>query len=87
MTKSWDDEAWDDYLHWQTQDKKTLKRINNLLKDIDRQPFSGIGKPEPLTGNLSGYWSRRIDESNRIVYRIKESKIEIIQCGSHYRDK
>ena len=87
MTKSWDDEAWDDYLHWQTQDKKTLKRINNLLKDIDRQPFSGIGKPEPLTGNLSGYWSRRIDELNRIVYRIKDSRVEIIQCGSHYRDK
>jgi len=87
MTKSWDDEAWDDYLHWQTQDKKTLKRINNLLKDIDRQPFSGIGKPEPLTGNLSGYWSRRIDELNRIVYRIRDSRVEIIQCGSHYRDK
>jgi len=87
MIKSWDDEAWDDYLHWQTEDRKTLRRINNLLKDIDRQPFSGIGKPEPLTGNLSGYWSRRIDDSNRIVYRIKDSRIEIIQCGTHYRDK
>ena len=87
MIKSWDDEAWDDYLYWQTQDKKTLKRINNLLKDIDRQPFSGIGKPEPLTGNLSSYWSRKIDDCNRIVYRIKESRIEIIQCGTHYRDK
>ena len=87
MIKSWDDEAWDDYLYWQTQDKKTLRRINNLLKDIDRQPFSGIGKPEPLTGNLSGYWSRKIDDCNRIVYRIKENQVEIIQCGTHYRDK
>ena len=87
MIKSWDDEAWDDYLFWQTQDKKTLKRINNLLKDIDRQPFSGLGKPEPLTGNLSGYWSRKIDDSNRIVYRIKDGRVEIIQCGTHYRDK
>ncbi|MCL2669546.1 MAG: Txe/YoeB family addiction module toxin [Syntrophaceae bacterium] len=87
MIKSWDDDAWADYLYWQTQDKKTLKRINNLLKDIDRQPFSGIGKPEPLTGNLSGYWSRRIDDSNRIVYRIKDSRIEIIQCSTHYHNK
>ena len=87
MIKSWDDDAWDDYLYWQTQDKKTLKRINSLLTDIDRQPFSGIGKPEPLTGNLSGYWSRKIDDCNRIVYRIKDNQIEIIQCGTHYRDK
>ena len=87
MIKSWDDDAWDDYLHWQTQDKKTLKRINSLLTDIDRQPFSGIGKPELLTGNLSGYWSRKIDDCNRIVYRIKDNQIEIIQCGTHYRDK
>ena len=87
MIKSWDDEAWEDYLHWQAQDKKTLRRINNLLKDIDRQPFSGIGKPEPLTGNLSGYWSRKIDDCNRIVYRVKDNRMEIIQCGTHYRDK
>lgn len=87
MKKSWDDDAWEEYLYWQSQDKKTLKRINNLLKDIDRQPYSGIGKPEPLTGNLSSYWSRRIDDSNRIVYRIKNNQVEIIQCGSHYKDK
>ncbi|MCL2566401.1 MAG: Txe/YoeB family addiction module toxin [Defluviitaleaceae bacterium] len=87
MIKSWDDEAWADYLYWQTQDKKTLKRINNLLKDIDRAHYSGIGKPEPLSGNLSGYWSRRIDDCNRIVYRVKDGKVEIIQCGTHYRDK
>lgn len=78
--------AWDDYLHWQTQDRKTLRRINALLKDIDRNGYDGIGKPEPLRENLSGWWSRRIDDSNRIVYRIREGRIEIIQCGSHYRD-
>ena len=87
MIKSWDDDAWEDYLYWQTQDKKTLKRINQLLKDIDRSPFDGIGKPEQLKGDLSGYWSRRIDYSNRIVYRIKNDIIEIIQCGSHYLKK
>ena len=63
----WDDDAWDDYLYWQTQDKKTLKRINALIKEIERTPYEGIGKPEPLKGNLSGWWSRRIDEKNRIV--------------------
>ena len=87
MIKSWDDDAWDDYIYWQTQDKRTLKKINDLLKDIDRNGYNGIGKPEPLTGNLSGYWSRKIDDCNRIVYRIKENRIEIIQCGTHYRDK
>ena len=92
MEKSWDDDAWDDdawedYLHWQTQDRKTLKRINKLIADINRNEYEGIGKPEPLTGNLSGFWSRRIDDRNRIVYRIKQNRIEIIQCGSHYRDK
>ena len=86
MIKAWDDEAWGDYLHWQTQDRKTLRRINALLKDIDRNGYEGIGKPEPLRENLSGWWSRRIDDSNRIVYRIREGRIEIIQCGSHYRD-
>lgn len=86
MIKAWDDDVWDDYLHWQTQDRKTLRRINALLKDIDRNGYDGIGKPEPLRENLSGWWSRRIDDSNRIVYRIREGRIEIIQCGSHYRD-
>mgnify|MGYP002565733180 CR=1 FL=1 len=68
------------------QDRKVLKRILQLLKDIDRNGYDGIGKPEPLRENLSGWWSRRIDDSNRIVYRIREGRIEIIQCGSHYRD-
>ncbi|MDR2570618.1 MAG: Txe/YoeB family addiction module toxin [Oscillospiraceae bacterium] len=86
MIKLWHDDAWDDYLYWQTQDKKTLKRINKLLQDIDRNGYSGIGKPEPLKHDLSGYWSVKIDEKNRIVYRIENGKLEIWQCGSHYRD-
>ena len=84
MTKSWDDFAWEDYLYWQKQDKKTLKRINQLLQDIDRNGYSGIGKPEPLKGNLQGFWSRRIDDVNRLVYRIVDNRIEILQCRSHY---
>ena len=86
MKKIWDEEAWEDYLYWQTQDRKTLKRINLLIQDIDRNEYSGIGKPEPLKGNLQGYWSRRIDEANRLVYRINGGKIEIIQCRSHYQN-
>ena len=73
MRKIWFDEAWEDYLYWQVQDKKTLKRINALLKDIERNNFNGIGKPEPLKGDLSGFWSRRIDDTNRLVYRINNS--------------
>ncbi len=84
MIKAWDDFAWEDYLYWQRQDKKTLKRINQLLQDIDRNGYSGIGKPEPLKGNLQGYWSRRIDDVNRLVYRIIDNRIEILQCRSHY---
>jgi len=87
MDKSWSDEAWDDFEYWQTQDKKTLKRILNLIKDIDRNGYEGIGKPEPLKNDFSGWWSRRIDDRNRLVYRIKDDRIEIIQCGSHYGDK
>ena len=84
MKKIWFDEAWEDYLYWQLQDKKTLKRVNQLLKDIVREPFSGIGKPEPLKGELSGFWSRRIDGVNRLVYRIKEDVVEILSCRGHY---
>ncbi|MHC1747337.1 MAG: Txe/YoeB family addiction module toxin [Cellulosilyticaceae bacterium] len=87
MIKVWDEDAWDDYLYWQTQDKKTLKRINQLIKDIERNGYEGIGKPEPLRGNHSGYWSRRIDDCNRIVYKISNDQVIIVQCGSHYRDK
>ena len=78
------EDAWNDYLYWQSQDKKTLKRINLLLQDISRSGHEGLGKPEPLKGDLSGYWSSRIDECNRIVYRYSDSGIEIIQCKGHY---
>lgn len=87
MIKIWQDDAWEDYLYWQNQDKKTLRRINQILKDIERNGYLGIGKPENLSGDLAGFWSRRIDDKNRIVYRIKNNTIEIAQCGSHYRDK
>lgn len=86
MRKVWFDEAWDDYLYWQTQDKKTLKRVNALLKDIERSYFAGIGKPEPLKGELSGFWSRRIDDTNRLIYRIKDGVLEILSCKGHYDD-
>lgn len=86
MHKIWFDEAWIDYIYWQTQDKKTLKRINNLIKDTERNPFEGIGKPEPLKGDLSGFWSRRIDDTNRFVYRISNDKLEILSCRGHYED-
>ena len=77
MNKLWQDEAWADYLYWQQQDKKLLKRINQLLKDIDRSGYDGIGKPEPLKG-------RRIDDTHRLVYRIRDGRIEIAQCRTHY---
>ncbi|MGN0609232.1 MAG: Txe/YoeB family addiction module toxin [Oscillospiraceae bacterium] len=87
MIKAWTEDAWEDYIYWQTEDRKTLKRINNLIKDIERNKYDGIGKPERLSGDLSAYWSRRIDDCNRIVYRIDGDVIKIVQCGSHYRDK
>ena len=86
MNKVWHDKAWDEYVEWQKQDKKTLRRINDLLKDIDRHPFSGIGKPEPLKCSKQGYWSRRIDEANRIVYKAEGDQLIIAQCGGHYDD-
>ncbi|MBE5807325.1 MAG: Txe/YoeB family addiction module toxin [Clostridiales bacterium] len=88
MNKIWSDEAWEDYLDWQTQDKKTLKRINLLLKDIDRNgPMIGIGEPEALKGDLQGYFSRRINEKDRLVYRIADGQILIAQCRGHYYDR
>lgn len=87
MQKVWDYEAWDDYLYWQTQDKKTLKRINQLIKDIDRNGNSGLGKPEPLRFGNTGYWSRRIDSKNRLVYKIEKNEIRIAQCRTHYGEK
>jgi len=80
----WTDEAWADYVWWQTQDRKTLKRINRLIQDTMRSPFEGIGKPEALRENLSGFWSRRIDESNRLVYAVDNSRLTIISCRYHY---
>ncbi len=80
----WTQAAWDDYLYWQEQDRKTLKRINVLLKDALRNPFSGIGKPEPLRENLSGFRSRRIDDTNRLVYAIEGDNLAVITCRYHY---
>lgn len=87
MDKRWSSEAWEEYLDWQTGDRKLLKRINQLIRDTERDPFQGLGKPEPLTGDLSGWWSRRIDGGHRLVYRVRDGVLEIAQCGSHYRDK
>lgn len=81
---SWTDEAWNSYVYWQTQEKKTLKRINKLISDVKRSPFDGIGKPEPLKENLSGFWSRRIDDTNRLVYTVDDTAITVISCRYHY---
>ena len=84
MIKIWSDQAWDDYLYWQNQDRKTLKRVNQLIKDIERNAYEEIGKPEPLKYELQGFWSRRIDEEHRLIYRIQEDSIEIASCRLHY---
>lgn len=81
---SFSSRAWEDYLYWQTENKKILKRINLLLLDIDRHENDGIGKPEPLKHHLQGFWSRRIDDTNRLVYRLENGQIEVIQCKGHY---
>ncbi len=86
MKPNWFEEAWEDYVWWQTQDRKTLKRINSLIKDSQRNGYGGIGKPEPLKGDLSGFWSKRIDDDNRFVYRIKDGDLEILSCKGHYDD-
>ena len=87
MNKTFSDQAWEDYVSWQSEDRKTLKRINQLLKDIYRNGTEGIGTPEPPNGNFSGYWSRRIDEKTRLVYRIDGGNLLIAACKSHYGDK
>lgn len=84
MRLLWEDRAWEDYLYWQMQDRKTLKRINILIGEIKRPLFEGIGKPEPLKGNLSGYWSRRIDDINRIVYFEQNGIVYVVSCRGHY---
>ena len=86
MLKLWTDRAWEDYLYWQSQDKKTLRRVNALIRDIERNPYDGTGQPEALRGNLSGHWSRRIDNYNRLVYRIQDEGLVILQCRGHYDD-
>ncbi len=84
---TWTHAAWEDYLYWQTQDKKTLKKINKLIDDVKRDPFDGLGDPEPLRANLSGYLSRKIDHKNRLVYAVEDSAIIIIVCRFHYDDQ
>ncbi|MCL1800682.1 MAG: Txe/YoeB family addiction module toxin [Promicromonosporaceae bacterium] len=84
MTVSWDDNAWDDYLWWQVHDRSILKRINRMISESSRDPGFGIGKPEKLRENLSGYWSRRITDEHRLVYRVADDGIFIMQCKYHY---
>ncbi len=84
MNKVWTENAWQDYIYWQTEDRKTLKKINRLIEDVSRNGNNGIGKPEPLVGELSGFWSRRIDETNRLVYKSDTSNIYILSCRYHY---
>lgn len=91
MIKAWNERAWEEYLYWQHQDKKTLKKINLLVRDIERNGYNSMGKPEPLKNNLSGWWSVRIDDKNRLVFRLskndKASFLEILSCKGHYQDK
>lgn len=87
MNKVFADTGWEDYLYWQVEDRRTLKKINGLINDIARNGNEGMGKPEPLRGNLSGYWSRRINAKERLVYRIDENNIYILACWYHYGDK
>ncbi len=81
------EDAWEEYLYWQANDKKTLKKINSLLKAVQRSPYDGEGKPEPLKGDKNGKWSRRINEKDRLVYSFENGSITVIQCKGHYNDK
>lgn len=83
----WLSDAWEEYLYWQSQDRKTLERVNVLIKETMRHPFTGIGKPEPLKSNLSGWWSRRITREHRLVYKVEKEMLIILQCRFHYDDK
>ncbi len=87
MNKAFTDIGWEDYLYWQTEDRKTLRKINTLLKDIEGNGHEGLGKPEPLTGDLSGFWSRRINQKDRLIYALEMDQIIIIACRYHYDDK
>lgn len=86
MIKIFADNVWEDYIYWQTEDKKTLKKINNLIKDIERNGNEGIGKPESLKGDLSGYWSRRINDKDRLIYKLDNEKIYILACRTRYQE-
>ncbi len=87
MALLWEDKAWKEYCQWQVLNKKKLKKINSLIKEIQRTPFVGLGKPEPLKNNYKGWWSRRIDDEHRLVYKIKDGNIIIASCRNHYDDK
>ena len=87
MHKKFSERGFEDYIYWQTQDKKTLNRINKLLQDIDRNGYNCIGKPEPLRGEMAGWWSVRIDEKNRLIFKVENDVVEIYQCGTHYDNK
>ena len=87
MHITWSEDGWDEYLWWQTQDKKTVKRINGLIRDMQRTPFEGLGKPVPRKGAMRGWWSRRIDDENRIVYRVSSGALVIASCKTHYGEK
>jgi len=84
MNLIWATTAWNDYLYWQAKDKKVLKRINTLVKDVLREPYAGIGDPEPLRHHLNGYWSRRINREHRLVYKLVDGELWITQCRHHY---
>jgi toxin YoeB len=84
MELVWDPAAWEDYLYWQKTDEKMVRRVNELIRDMLRSPFKGIGKPELLRGTLSGFWSRRINEEHRVVYAVKDKRLHILQCRFHY---
>ena len=86
MIKVWSDRSWNDYTFWVDSDIKMVRRINSLIKDVERDPFRGIGKPEPLKNNLAGLWSRRINDEHRLVYRVRGQELDIIACRGHYND-
>lgn len=86
MKKEFSENAWKDYLYWQTQDRKTLKRINQLIRSIESTPFEGLGKPEPLRFDYSDYWSRRINPTDRLIYRVKGDTIYLLACRTHYQN-
>ncbi len=86
MRKLWDDDAWAEYLYWQDHNTKLLKKVNDLIREVERTPFEGRGKPEPLRGDLRGYWSRRITQEHRLIYQVKDDTLIILSCFGHYGD-